>query len=224
MLFRSHPVMRFRKRGNKGYHQEEDCERRKAPRYDRSKVDGVHLAFDEAWRVADRLLSMTRAERTAHPCVLEGRADFVLPGTAILAGICKMWPVGRLRVADRGVREGLLFESLGRLYTEDTRERTVANLIARQHIDVAQAQRIAATSEVLYRQVAKAWDLNGGDENLRLLHWAAQLHEIGMAVSHSQYHKHGGYLLANFDMPGFARGEQRRLAALVRSHRKISRL
>jgi exopolyphosphatase/guanosine-5'-triphosphate,3'-diphosphate pyrophosphatase len=141
-------------------------------------------------------------------------------GLAILLAVFSEMEIDRMRVSDSALREGLLFESLGRLYTEDTRERTVRNLMARHHVDAAQAQRIAATSELLYRQIGKAWGLNGSDENLRLLRWAAQLHEIGMAVSHSQYHKHGGYLLANFDMPGFARGEQRRLAALVRGHRR----
>ncbi|HTQ98700.1 MAG TPA: exopolyphosphatase [Candidatus Acidoferrum sp.] len=140
-------------------------------------------------------------------------------GLAILLAVFSELEIDRMRVSDSALREGLLFESLGRLHAEDTRERTVKSLISRQHIDMAQAQRIANTGELLFKQVSKAWDL-GGDDSLRLLRWSALLHEVGMAVSHSQYHKHGGYLLANFDMPGFARGEQRRLAALVRGHRR----
>ena len=78
------------------------------PRYDRSQVDGVFLDLADAWRAVDRLIAMSRAERAAHPCVLDVRAEFVLPGAAILAGICRRWPVPRLRVADRGLREGIL--------------------------------------------------------------------------------------------------------------------
>jgi exopolyphosphatase/guanosine-5'-triphosphate,3'-diphosphate pyrophosphatase len=140
-------------------------------------------------------------------------------GLAILLAIFTELEIDRMRVSDSALREGLLFESLGRLYAEDTRERTVQGLIQRLHVDAAQAQRIAATSELLLRQVAREWDV-GGDEGLRLLRWACLLHEVGMEVSHSQYHKHGAYLLANMDLPGFARGEQRRLAALVRCHRR----
>lgn len=140
-------------------------------------------------------------------------------GLAILLAIFEELEIERMRVSDSALREGLLFESLGRLHDEDTRESTVKSLMQRQHIDTAQAHRIADSCELLFKQVRKDWDL-GGDESLRLLRWAALLHEVGMAVSHSQYHKHGAYLLANFDMPGFARGEQRRLAVLVRSHRR----
>lgn len=78
------------------------------PRYDRSRVDGTRLEFDAMWAVAERLLSMNYGERAAHPCILGGRAEFVIPGTAILAAICRTWPVGRLTVADRGLREGIL--------------------------------------------------------------------------------------------------------------------
>jgi exopolyphosphatase/guanosine-5'-triphosphate,3'-diphosphate pyrophosphatase len=92
-------------------------------RYDRSRIDGVHLDTADAWRVADRLLAMSRAERAAHPCVQEVRAEFVLPGTAILAGICRRWPVARLRVADRGLREGIL----AGLMAEDRAEDRAAN-------------------------------------------------------------------------------------------------
>jgi exopolyphosphatase/guanosine-5'-triphosphate,3'-diphosphate pyrophosphatase len=78
------------------------------PRYDRARVDGTRLEFDAMWAIADRLLAMDYDARAAHPCILGARAEFVIPGTAILAAICETWPVGRLTVADRGLREGIL--------------------------------------------------------------------------------------------------------------------
>ncbi|MFO0998588.1 MAG: Ppx/GppA phosphatase family protein [Alphaproteobacteria bacterium] len=84
------------------------------PRYDRARVDGVHLAIEDAWSVADRLLAMDYEDLVAHPCILDARADFVIPGTAILAAICRLWPVERLRVADRGLREGILMDLVAR--------------------------------------------------------------------------------------------------------------
>ena len=83
---------------------------RELPRYDRAVVDGSFLDFSSAYRVSRKLLSMGFAERATHPCIGRDRADLVVAGCAVLEAICHMWPVGRLRIADRGVREGILFE------------------------------------------------------------------------------------------------------------------
>jgi len=78
------------------------------PRYDRNRVDGVSLGFDEVHRVIANLVAMTPARRSAEPCIGAGRADLMIAGCAIVEALCRVWPVGRLRVADRGVREGIL--------------------------------------------------------------------------------------------------------------------
>jgi exopolyphosphatase/guanosine-5'-triphosphate,3'-diphosphate pyrophosphatase len=77
-------------------------------RYDRSRVDGSHLDFADVDRISRWLSGLTCAERAQSPCIGGERADLVLSGCAILSAICRQWPVGRLRVADRGVREGIL--------------------------------------------------------------------------------------------------------------------
>ncbi len=77
-------------------------------RYDRAAVDGMDLDFTTIVAVTGRLLAMTTAERARHPCIGVERADLVLAGCAILEAICRLWPLGHLRVADRGVREGVL--------------------------------------------------------------------------------------------------------------------
>jgi exopolyphosphatase/guanosine-5'-triphosphate,3'-diphosphate pyrophosphatase len=77
-------------------------------RYDRSQVDGLELSFTDIAAVTRRLAAMSPAERAAHPCIGVERADLVLAGCAILEALCRLWPLGRLRVADRGVREGVL--------------------------------------------------------------------------------------------------------------------
>jgi exopolyphosphatase / guanosine-5'-triphosphate,3'-diphosphate pyrophosphatase len=97
------------------------------PRYDRSLVDGCYLAFDALEAAIERLRDMSSEERLAHPCVGRERVDFVLPGLAILEAICRSWPVGRLRVADRGLREGIL---LG-LMERDRRGRAAGTARAR---------------------------------------------------------------------------------------------
>ncbi|MGH8596332.1 MAG: exopolyphosphatase, partial [Gammaproteobacteria bacterium] len=117
------------------------------------------------------------------------------------------------------MREGVLYDLMGRISDEDARRRTVAELMQRFAVDQAHVRRIAATARALFTQVEARWRLSG-ESHGRLLEWAASLHEIGITVSHSQYHKHGAYLLQHLDMPGFSRGEQRRLAFLVRAHRR----
>ncbi|WOF73508.1 Ppx/GppA phosphatase family protein [Parvibaculaceae bacterium PLY_AMNH_Bact1] len=78
-------------------------------RYDRSQVDGAWVSLDDVSNVTQTLLGMTLAERAAHSCVGQERADLVLAGCAILDAISQAWPADRLRVADRGLREGILF-------------------------------------------------------------------------------------------------------------------
>jgi exopolyphosphatase / guanosine-5'-triphosphate,3'-diphosphate pyrophosphatase len=80
------------------------------PRYTRALVDGSSLTFEQIAAVSAHLAGLDLAGRAASPCVGRERADLVLSGCAILDAICETWPVGRLRVADRGVREGILFD------------------------------------------------------------------------------------------------------------------
>jgi exopolyphosphatase / guanosine-5'-triphosphate,3'-diphosphate pyrophosphatase len=77
-------------------------------RYDRSRVDGIYLDFADIERSSRALSSMNCAERAAQPTIGPGRADLVVAGCAILTAVMLVWPVGRLRVADRGLREGIL--------------------------------------------------------------------------------------------------------------------
>ena len=85
-------------------------------------------------------------------------------------------------------------------------------------IDEAQAARVEGTAMRLFDQVAESWSLD--DDDARQLGWAARVHELGLAVAHSQYHVHGAYLIENSDIAGFSRQEQQVLAALVRTHRR----
>ena len=124
-----------------------------------------------------------------------------------------------MEISDGALREGLLYDMLGRLHDEDARERTIRSLERRYQIDVEQAARVEATAAALLARVERSWQLK--DERYRqLLRWSARLHEIGLDIAHSKYHVHGAYLLANADLPGFVRLEQKLLATLVGFHRR----
>lgn len=78
------------------------------PMYDRNRVDGCWLTSDNVRAVSRSLIAMSYCERVAQPCIGPDRADLVLAGCAILEALLRMWPCERLRVADRGLREGIL--------------------------------------------------------------------------------------------------------------------
>ena len=116
-----------------------------------------------------------------------------------------------------------MYDLLGRHGDEDvqpsTCEVTIRNLSSRYRIDPEQAARVEKTALYLQGQVEKSWRL-GKEKYGNLLGWAARLHEIGLDIAHAQYHKHGAYVLAHADLPGFSRQEQELLGVLVRSHRR----
>ena len=98
------------------------------------------------------------------------------------------------------------------------RDTTVGQFMKRYHVDQKQARRVQTLSLSLLQQFSG--DLNADAEYpLHLLSWAARLHEIGLTVAHSGYHKHSAYILANADMPGFSKMEQAHLSLLVLAHR-----
>ncbi|GAB4121418.1 MAG: exopolyphosphatase [Sideroxydans sp.] len=141
----------------------------------------------------------------------------VLPGGfAILYSAIRVLGIERMQPALGALREGVLYDLLGRYTDNDMREATVQQFMRRYHVAPRQAQRVAELS----CQLASAF-LAGqqGEDALRELRWAALLHEIGISVAHSGYHKHGAYILANADMPGFSRKEQARLSLLVLAQR-----
>lgn len=152
------------------------------------------------------------------PELSDDRAEIFAGGVAILVEVMSALGLARMNVADGALREGILYDMIGRLTDEDARVRTVRAMAARYQVDRAQAERVEATAMNLYTQAREDWEL-GNDQQL-LLAWAARLHELGLDIAHAHYHRHGAYVLANADMPGFPREEQQVLACLVLAHRR----
>ncbi len=117
------------------------------------------------------------------------------------------------------LREGVLYDLVGRHQHEDVRERTISSLMQRYHVDPEQASRVEAKALKVLAEVGDAWELN--DELHRdLLSWGARVHEIGLDIAHYHYHKHGAYLIEHSDLAGFSRQDQQMLSLLVRGHRR----
>jgi exopolyphosphatase/guanosine-5'-triphosphate,3'-diphosphate pyrophosphatase len=155
--------------------------------------------------------------------VLEGLSDERRPvfagGVAVMSAVFKSLDIEQMQVSDLALREGLLYELVGHIQHIDVRESTVQAMMQRFGVDMDQANRVQKTARALLKQVSSECCLEEPDHAL-MLDWASQLHEIGLVVSHSSFHKHGAYILANADMPGFSRQQQAVLAALVRAHRR----
>jgi exopolyphosphatase/guanosine-5'-triphosphate,3'-diphosphate pyrophosphatase len=168
---------------------------------------------------------IARLEQASHlreldlDAVTEERLPVFPGGVAILTEIIDALGIAQMRLAEGALRDGLLYDMVGRLTDEDARDRTVGSMQRRYHVDPEQAARIEATVLRFLEDVKGAWSL---EDPLAegALKWAARLHEIGLDVAHSGYHRHGAYLLQNADMPGFAREEQLLLARMVGGHRR----
>jgi len=181
-------------------------------------IDSNDLTRSAVEALIGRVLEFDRISDISLRGLSERRAQVWPGGLAILIELMTVLRIDRLRVSDGALREGLLYESLGRLQHEDARERSIIAFTERFHVDLAQADRVVETATDIFRQGAVDWNL-GSPLAASLLVWAARLHEIGLDIAHDGFHKHGAYVVENADMPGFPRNEQRILAFMIRNQR-----
>ena len=165
-----------------------------------------------------QLIRCKRLDRVAMPGLKADRSRIFPAGIAILGAIFEAFDLQQMRFADGALREGVLYDMVGRHTPEDSRLKTLEGLARNYRVDGRQADNVAATALGLLDQVRQAWGLD--DDQARFLDWGSRLHEVGLAISHSQFHRHGAYLLEHSDLAGFSRPEQRLLAFLVRAHRR----
>jgi exopolyphosphatase/guanosine-5'-triphosphate,3'-diphosphate pyrophosphatase len=185
---------------------------------------GPGITLDGLKRLRGELLAggAARALVATGPAGTAVSADrwAVLPGgLAILIACFKSLHIESMQASSGALREGVLYDLLGRIQQQDARDRSVQRLVAQYHADGKQGTRVAHAAHRLLAEVAWAWELDR-EQSERLLGWAAALHEIGLAVAYTGYQHHGAYLIANSELPGFSADEQALLAALVRGHRR----
>ena len=149
-------------------------------------------------KLRDAMLAAGHVQRLKWDDVSSDRIS-VLPG-----GVAEALNIERIEVAEGALREGTLYDLLGRIQHEDARETSIHALMARYQVDVAQAARVENTAMTCLAQVVQDWKLVD-EEHAHLLRWAARLHELGLAIDHNQYHKHGSYIVESSDLPGFSR-------------------
>jgi len=177
---------------------------------------GLTLAIVE--QLIAKVLEFDAIEELSMSGLSERRAQVWPGGLSILAELINVLKIENLKISDGALREGLLYDLLGRLQHEDARERTVRAMASRYQVDEKQAERVANTAAELYSQCKSEWGFSKKIAG-RVLDWAARLHEIGLDISHDGYQRHGAYIAEYADMPGFPRAEQRFLAVLIGGQR-----
>ena len=138
-------------------------------------------------------------------------------GLAIMLAVFDELGIESMEVTDAALRVGVLYDLLGRSQHHDMRYVTVEQFMQRYTVDREQATLVGKLAADFLAQLPKP-DIENRSDNIALLQWAANLHEIGLSISHNGYHKHSAYIAGNADMPGFSKNDQARLAALLIGH------
>ena len=179
--------------------------------------DGA-ITLDGLKWLRERLLKSGNAEQLEVAGLKADRKPVIAGGLAVMLALFQEFGIDAMTVAQGAMREGILWDLLGRVHDRDMRDVTVTQFQQRYRVDPPQARRVEETALSLLAGLPRAPG-EDGEEAARRLAWAARLHEIGISIAHSGFHKHGAYILENADMPGFSRRDQTRLATLVRASR-----
>ncbi|MBI5658732.1 MAG: exopolyphosphatase [Nitrosomonadales bacterium] len=181
-----------------------------------SGYSGGGITRDGLEQLRAQLLKAGNVRRLDLPGLKPDRVPVLPGGFAIMyAAFCELG-IEQMQPALGALREGVLYDLLGRFHRHDMRDATAQQFMRRYHVDTRQAARVARMADQLAGQFLGG---QADEETLQLLRWVASLHEIGISVAHSGYHKHTAYILKNADMPGFSKKEQERLSLLALAHR-----
>lgn len=171
----------------------------------------------------ERVLELGQIKKLRFEGLSERRQPVFIGGLAIVLSIFEALKLESLSISQAALREGVVYDLVGRFEGHDLRDSSVRFMQERYKVDMAQAERVTVRLRHLYDQVRESWKLS--DEPLwRMLRWAAALHEVGLSVAYHGHHRHGAYLIENSDLAGFSKNEQQTVARLVLNHRRKLRL
>ena len=181
-------------------------------------TDGA-VTLDGLYQLRQLLIGAKEVKKIQLHGLSVDRSSVISGGLAIMIAAFEGLSIDKLTVANSALREGVLYELLGRMQHDDTRDATVNSFMRRYHVDRDQVKRVQSLSILLLSQVEHKLS---GDVAVakQYLGWAAKLHEIGVSIAHGGYHKHSAYIIENADMPGFSKMEQESLGFLVRAQRR----
>jgi exopolyphosphatase/guanosine-5'-triphosphate,3'-diphosphate pyrophosphatase len=173
--------------------------------------------------ILERLLTAQSADRLRLPGMREDRKAIIGGGVSVMRAVFRLLGIESMEMASGGLRHGLICDLMGNTgQTGDLRVNSVNRLALKFGVDTLHGQRVGKVACLLFNQLSSRTRRAAESSHERLLRelgWAAELHEIGSHISHSDYHKHGAYILDNADAMGFSLSELHRLSLLVLGHR-----
>lgn len=184
-------------------------------------VHGVEIARAEVMRLLGSLSHANTAERLSMPGMAADRADIILPGALVLAEIMRLLGVSGVLVNARGIREGIVIDTLaseGALDPLADPSSAVRDLGQRFRYDRAHADQVTALSLSLFDQLAEKLGLDTSKRGL--LEAASLLHDVGYFISYDRHHRHSYHLILHSSMPGYTQRELAVIAATARYHTK----
>ena len=174
------------------------------------------------WLLA-KLLDAKNVEQLQLPGMKEDRRPVIGGGISILRALFDLLQIDEMQAATGGLRHGLLCDLIGNTGgQQDVRAQSVQRLTAKFSVDTAHGERVGKVALALFEQTRSEPAARADTEqerNARKLAWASHLHEVGAQISHSDYHKHGAYILDNSDAMGFSLAELHRLGLLLLGQR-----
>jgi len=177
------------------------------------------ITFDSLKKLTKHMLKAGHIDNLNLADLDPDRLPVFAGGAMILYTTFKVLGIEIMRVSDGALREGLIHDLLGRIHHDDIRLHSVNALAKRYHVDMEQVERVQETARSCFHQLSSTWNLSV-DDDLQWLEWASILCEIGFDIAHSQYQKHGAYIIEHSDLAGFSKQEQLFLSTLVLSHRR----
>ncbi|PUA18967.1 Ppx/GppA phosphatase family protein [Glaciimonas sp. PCH181] len=168
------------------------------------------LSYKSLEALKERFIQMAHVTRIDMVGMKPDRAAVIVGGVAVLSGLMQELGIEVLTPIEAGLRMGVMWDLQLRGTRLDRREQSVRDFSQRFHVDQLRANRVAETASALFGM------LKPSDDTLeKYLHWSGLLHEVGLVVSQSGYHKHAAYLIANADLPGFTTREQKNMSQMI---------
>ena len=181
---------------------------------ERNNIGDGKLSLDNLESLKDFCIQAGKISELELAGIKPERTAMVVGGLAILIGVMQELNISQVQTIEAGLRMGVIWDLHLRATRHDRREQAVQNVAGLFHVDMQRAKQVAELAQILFSQLKP-----GSELYTPQLIWAANLHEVGLAVSQTGYHKHGAYLVEYADMPGFTTREQRNMSKLILSHK-----
>lgn len=178
------------------------------------------ITYSGLQKLCDTLIEAGSCEQAKIDGLKDERKPVLSGGLAILMATFMELDIKVMQVSSNALREGLIYDTLGRLYAEDARNSSVRALQKWMRVDQGHGEQVAQTALSLYKQSHNVWRLHANEYNfVQLLTWASQLYECGKAISYKRYRHHSAYLIYQSELEGFDQQEKQILSLLTLHHR-----